>query len=180
MEEKNDWYGIDENKSEEKRVLGEGGVLTDEDIAALQPEAEKAQKDFDEYKTEKVKKNIATKDDLIGHANRIFDLEVDIGDKILIFKVRRMTERERSKYNKINFDRFGPNFGVGDMTPEQFEAIQQQGYEMMAELIIDPKMSVNEWKEILDSALLDHLSSQVAKLSIQVNDAILIEDFKKK
>lgn len=168
----------DQPQEKEERVLGEGGVLSDEDIAALQPDADKAQADYNDYKTDKIKKNIATREDLISHAKRIFDLEIDVGERILVFKVRRMTEKERTEYNKINFAKLSASFE--ELTPEQFNEIKEQGYIMMAEVIVEPKMTVAEWKETVDVALLDKLSNEVSKLSTQVNDVLLIEEFKKK
>lgn len=165
-------------ENEVKRVPGEDGTLTDEEIAALQPDAVEAKEEFEKEKERRVEEILATKDLLFGDRKKPFDLKVDVGDKVLIFKVKRLSERERSQLNKINNIKFGQN--LEDLTPKQIEELRENGYRIMAEMIVEPNMSVDEWKMIADSALLNHLSNKVSILTTEVNDAVIIEEFKKK
>jgi hypothetical protein len=159
------------------RVIGEGG-LTDEDIAALQPTANEAQEEFKDYKHEKTKTILDIKERISRRRNTIFTLEIDIGDEDpLPLKVRRMNERERAKYNKINYARFG---NLEELTSEQVEEITMQGYEIMSKLIVDPNWTVDEWMDNTDPALLQKISGKVALLSTEVNDAVIVEEFSKK
>lgn len=161
-----------------KRVPGEDGTLTDEEIAALQPDAEEAAEEYEKEKERKVEEILATKDLLFKDRKKPFNLKVDVGDKVLIFKVKRLSERERSQLNKINNIKFGQN--LEDLTPEQIEELKENGYRIMAEMIVEPSLTVDEWKMVADSALLNHLSNKVSILTTEVNDAMIIEEFKKK
>lgn len=165
-------------ETEPKRQIGEGGVLTDEDLKSLQPEAEKNQEEFQTYRQEKLKRTFVTKADLVRRKEQPLEIEVDVGDEVFIFKVRRMSERERAQLNQLNFAKFGGDWD--QLTAEEMQQVADQGYRVMAAMIIEPDMSVEEWKDIADVALLNYLSTRVAKMSTEVNDAILIEEFKKK
>lgn len=166
-------------EDQSKRVLGEGGVLTDEDIAALQPEAEKNQEEFKDYQHKKLKKTYVTKEALSRRKNAIHEIEIEVADdEVFVFKAKRMSERDRSRLNKINFGKFGADWE--NLTQEQIEELSNQAYVVMSEVIVEPKLDVEEWKELADVALLNQLSQMVSKLSTEVNDAVLIEAFKKK
>lgn len=170
----------EEEKSEAKpdRVLGEGGVLTDEDIASLASEGEKVQKEFSEYKHEKTKTIVDIRERIMRHRDKIFTLKVDIGeDEPLILKVRRMNEKERAQFNKDNYTKVND---FNNMDAEQIEAITLRGYKMMAALIVEPKWSVEEWMDVADTALLQFISGKVALLGQETSDAVIIEEFKKK
>jgi len=156
----------------------ERGTLTEEEIDKLAPLAEEAAEEYEEFREEKIKEISATREFLINRKTRQFPLKVAVDEEtVLIFKVRRMTESERSKFNKINNLKFT---NIDDLTPEDLEEINQQSYEIMSEVVVEPKMTVDEWKEVADVALLNHLSQKVAMLSTEVNDAKIITEFKKK
>jgi len=156
----------------------ERGTLTEEEIDKLAPLAEEAAEEYEEFKEEKIKEISATREFLINRKTRQFPLKVAVDEEtVLIFKVRRMTEAERSKFNKINNLKFT---NIDDLTPEDLDEINQQSYEIMSEVVVEPKMTVDEWKDVADVALLNHLSQKVAMLSTEVNDAKIITEFKKK
>jgi len=169
-------WGNEEEKPE--RVLGENGVLTDEDLQELQKDAVENQEEFEKYRSEKLKKTFVTKADLVRHKDKLHEIEIDVGEEIFVFKARRMSERERAQLNQLNFAKFGGDWDK--LSPEEVQQIADQGYRVMAQMIVEPKLTVDEWKEVADVALLNLLSTQVAKMSTEVNDAILIEEFKKK
>lgn len=161
------------------KKMGEDGTISDEEIAALQPDAEEMQEEYQEYKTKKIEGTLSVRDRLARHKKRVFTLEVDLGDggEPLQLKVRRITEKERAKFDKVNFAKYN---SLADLSAEELRELNDQGYAIMAELIIDPDMSVEEWKEEVDKPTLDFISNKVALMTSEMNDAVIIEEFKKK
>ena len=127
----------------------------------------------------KMKETLATRELLSKRRNQLHEIKIPISlDEVLIFKAKRMSERDRARLNKINFAQFGSDWSK--LSQKQLDEISNQAYEVMAEMVVDPKMTVDEWKEFADVALLNELSTTVSKLSTEVSDSFLIEDFKKK
>lgn len=153
------------------------GELSEEEIDALAPLAEEAAEEYEGFKEERVREVAAVREYLMQRKDRKFPLKVKVDDStVVVFKVRRMTEKERSKYAKLNSLRYST---MDELTAEDMEEINQQSYEIMSELVVEPKMTVEEWKETVDTALLNHISTKIAMLSVEVNDAKIIAEFQK-
>jgi hypothetical protein len=163
-----------ENEIEQKE--GEG-YLTDEEIAELQPTANELAEETEEEKIDTSNAIAATKEMLFARSEEPFNLFVELRDQVVIFKVRRMKEVDRVKFQRLaalqmkTFDQ---------LTEEEYDDIVQQSYELMADLIVEPKMSVNDWKEVVDLPLLNHLSNKTAILAYEKDDHTIAADFIKK
>jgi hypothetical protein len=121
------------------------------------------------------KKIAATKDWLFSRATRTYNIEIDVGGEIRVFKARRLTEKERAKMRatQAGLTTMNPN----EIDPQQFEALQKQAYEMLAAVIVEPKLTVEEWENV-DIALVQTLIDKVSALQVEVNDAKLVEELK--
>ncbi|NLH46126.1 MAG: hypothetical protein GX451_08390 [Acholeplasmataceae bacterium] len=186
IREDEEWVNPQFKENEEETFLEEEkdeAVLTPEDIEALQPLAEEAKEEYQEYQKERLERNIATKEKLLGYKNKLFEIDVNVGDEILTFKARRITDAERSELLGINYglaQRAQASLLTGKpLKDDEYNAIKEDGYRLLAEVIVEPKMSVEEWKENTHTALLDKLFLEVQKLQTEVDDVRLINDFRK-
>lgn len=187
-EEETEWVNPKYQKEEDDQSFFEEekdeAVLTDEEIAALQPIAEEAREEYHEYQEKKLEENIATKEALIGYKNKTFDLKVNVGDQILVFQVRRFSDKERSQLLGINYglaQRAQMSMINGKaLEDEEYQQIREDGYKLLAEVIIRPKMSVEEWKESVHTALLDKISTEIQKIQTEVDDVKLVDSYRKK
>jgi len=186
IREDEEWVNPQFKENEEETFLEEEkdeAVLTPEDIEALQPLAEEAKEEYQEYQKERLERNIATKEKLLGYKNKLFEIDINVGDEILTFKARRITDAERSELLGINYglaQRAQASLLTGKpLKDDEYNAIKEDGYRLLAEVIVEPKMSVEEWKENTHTALLDKLFLEVQKLQTEVDDVRLINDFRK-
>jgi hypothetical protein len=136
------------------------------------------QKEVNQRKTEKAKKIIATKEKLFARKNRVFDINIPIDEEddgtpiMLTFKVRRLSHEERSTMKK-----FKPYevMNIYEMSDEDMQAMSEQGYEVLEKVIVDPKLSLEEWKEV-DVALTQELIGRISILQYETSDALTIKE----
>ncbi len=167
-----------EFKVDEKKK-GDEGLISDEEIKGLEPDAIEAKEEYFEKKKEDIKATVATRKKLLSRKKRIYDLYVYVDDdEALLFRMRRMTEAEKAKLDDINFKKMSANWG--DLDAEDMKKIEELSYKTMAEVIVEPKMTAEEWKETADIPLLNFLSNRVAFINNEINDNKVIELFKKK
>jgi hypothetical protein len=152
------------------------GTLTDEEIAELQPVAEEWAEEVEEIKLEKANIITATKKLIFARAEQPFDLFVPMGEDVWKFKVRRMKEKDRVKFQRLATLQMKT---LDQLSEKEFADIVDQSYEMMADLILEPEMSVDEWKESADLPLLSYLSNKVAILSYERDDSKIAKEFRK-
>lgn len=167
---------------ESKGLVGElekpAGTVDEKDIKEMERTAVEAQKDLNRRKKDKVKEILATKEKLFDRTKRTYDINIPIdeledGTTIMMkFKARRLTHEERSKFEAIR-----PPDAYSDVTDEQFGKMKDQGYEVLASVIVEPKMAVDEWRQ-LDVAITETLIARVSLLQYETSDAILVDDLK--
>lgn len=127
-----------------------------------------------EEKKEEAKKIQATKDKIMARVARTFSIEVDSDDgEVLVLQAKRLTEKERVTMNRVNANLADP-MSISD---EEYEALQKQGYELLAIVITDPKMSVEEWEEV-DLAFVQKVLEKIAVLQYETNDAKIIDELR--
>jgi hypothetical protein len=63
------------------------------------------------------------------------------------------------------------------MSDEEYEALQRQSYELLAIVIVDPVLNVEEW-EMADFALIQKILEQVSILQAETNDAEIIDQMR--
>jgi hypothetical protein len=138
------------------------------------------QKDFNSRKMEQAKTIIATKEKLFARKKRLFEVKVPIDEEedgtpiVMSFKVRRLSHEERSSMKK-----FKPYevMNIYEMSEEDMESMSEQGYEVLAKIVVEPKLSLEEWKEV-DVALTQALITQISLLQYETSDAAIVNELK--
>jgi hypothetical protein len=151
-------------------------TFTDEEIEALQPKAQELKEETDDYKNKKVEEVTLTRDLLLKRKDTPFTLQVPLDKKkVGTVKVRRMMEQDRVNFQKLAALQMKD---VKDMTDEEMTMIVNQSYELMASLIVEPKMTVDEWKDTVDLPMLSFLSNKVSVLSYEKDDEKIKRNFR--
>lgn len=153
------------------------GYLTDEEIAALQPVADELAVETEEEKLNTADAVTATKELIFARSEKPFDLFVELGDQVVKFQVRRMKEADRVKFQRLAALQMKQ---FNELTDDEYSLIVEMSYEMMADLIVTPKMSVQDWKETADLPLLSYLSNTTSILAYEKDDHKIAKEFVKK
>lgn len=152
------------------------GTISDEEIAAMKSTAVDAQRDYNRRKQEKIKEIVATKKKLFSRSERVYDIRVTVDEEedgtpiVMKFKARRLTHTERAKMDAVK-----PYDGYSPVSDEQFVKIKNQGYAVLAAVIVDPKMTKEEWEKV-DVAVTEELIAKVSLLQYETNDTALINE----
>ena len=156
---------------EQKETI-EAPKITEEDKKQL----EQLSGDFLNRKEEEYKKVAATKEWLFGRTERKYPLEIitDEGEK-RIFQARRLNEKERIKMASVKkrINMVDP----AEMSDEEFDLLQKQGYELLEAAVVEPQLTQDEW-EMVDLALVQKLLEKINVLQYEVNDAQAIDDLR--
>ena len=152
------------------------GTISDDEIKALTNEAQDAQRDYNRRKQDKIKEIVATKKKLFDRGERLYDIKIAVDEEedgtqvMMKFKARRLTHSERAKFEPVK-----PYDGYTPVSDEQFVKIKNQGYEVLEAVIVDPKMSKEEWEKV-DVAVTEELIAKVSLLQYQTNDTALVHE----
>lgn len=149
--------------------------ITKEEIPEEEKILEELGQDYLQNKQVEAKKVAATKEWLFSRSTRTYDIEIDVGGEIRIFKARRLSEKERANMKTVQAGLTATN--LSELSPEELELLQKQGHELLATVIVEPKLTVEEWEQV-DLALIQLLLDKVSALQVEVNDAKLIEELR--
>jgi len=149
--------------------------ITKEEIPEEEKILEELGQDYLQNKQVEAKKVAATKEWLFSRSTRTYDIEIDVGGEIRIFKARRLSEKERANMKTVQAGLTSTN--LSELSPEELELLQKQGHELLATVIVEPKLTVEEWEQV-DLALIQLLLDKVGALQVEVNDAKLIEELR--
>jgi len=118
----------------------------------------------------------ATEDLIFTRKDKKIPLKIPVSDtEAMVFMAKRLSEREMQKY----FDRKLMTKNQDDLSDEEVELLREKNYELLAKVIVDPKMSSEKWADV-DAPLSNELGIKVASLLSNINETKLLEDFKKK
>lgn len=156
------------------------GTVTKEEIDQMSGVISEHQKDYNRRKQEKVKEILATKEKLFARRERTYEIRVPVGEEedgtqiMMKFKARRLTHEERSSMEAIKpYDMMS----VYEISDEEFQKATEQGYEVLSKVIVEPKMSVEEWRKV-DIAVTQDLIAKVSLLQFETNDTLLIKQLR--
>lgn len=149
--------------------------ITKEEIPEEEKILEELGQDYLQNKQVEAKKVAATKEWLFSRSTRTYDIEIDVGGEIRVFKARRLSEKERASMKTVQAGLTSTN--LSELSPEELELLQKQGHELLATVIVEPKLTVEEWEQV-DLALIQLLLDKVSALQVEVNDAKLIEELR--
>jgi hypothetical protein len=65
---------------------------------------------------------------------------------------------------------------LASLSEEELNDIEDQGYELLSTVIIEPKLTADEWKDV-DIALTQDLTNKAMALQSLANDAAAVEFF---
>ena len=160
--------------------LGGKDATPEEIIAALKNEAmpegaEKAREEYEEKKIKNLKKTVATRDMLFSRLQRRIPIEIaitndDNEEEILVFYAKRLSESENN--HLFNHRLIGKN--LSDLTNEEYEDSVKFKRKTLATAIVEPKMTEEEWANLVDNALTSKLFDEVQRIISEVDT---VEDF---
>lgn len=151
-------------------IAGEPPEINEEDLKNLQ----KVGGELKDRKEAETKEILATKEKLASRVARRFNVKVDAGDnEVLVFKARRLTEKERVTMNNVRRNIADPSL----LTDEEYDILQKQGYELLSIVIVEPSMTVEEW-EAVDLALVQSLLEKISILQYEPSDAKVIDELR--
>lgn len=137
---------------------------------------EKLGNDFIDRKQTEHKEIVATKEWLFRRSSRKYPMEIKINeDETRIFYGKRMTEKDRAKM--VSVQRRLSQIDPAEMTDEEFDMLQKQGYELLEIGITEPQLSKEEWENV-DLALIQKLLEGLNTLQYETDDAKTIDDLR--
>lgn len=161
--------------------LGGKDAAPEEVIAALKNEAmpegaKKAKEEYEEQKVENLKKTVATREMLFSRLQKKIPIEIlltnDDGEQeILVFYCRRLSDAENN--HLLNHHLIGKD--LSEMTTEEYQDSMSFRRKTLAQAIVEPKLSAQEWGEMADNALTLAIFEKVQSVISEVDTA---QDFR--
>jgi hypothetical protein len=132
--------------------------------------------DFLERKEVEYKKVAATKEWLFARTERKYPIPIQVEDGIeRVFQARRLNESERTKMASVQ--RRIQTVDPMELSDEEFNLLQSQGYELLEVAIVEPALTKHEWEKV-DLALVQKLILRVNVLQYEENDAKAIDEMR--
>ena len=129
----------------------------------------KKKKKINEYKAVR-----ATKEALFSRLGKVIDVPIIMdSDEVMVFKVKRLSEAENSDI----IDRQLAIKDIRDMTAEELEESNNYNYRLLEKVIVEPKLTQQEWRMNVDTALVQKIVEQVMKVLTNIDDSEIFDDF---
>lgn len=147
---------------------------TDDLIAELMADSKKKQKSRKKKKIEEYKAVQATREALFSRLGKTINVPIIMDDdEVMVFKIKRLSEAENSEI----LDRSLAIKSLDEMTPEELEESNNYNYRLLEKVVVDPKLSQDEWKSGVDTALVQKIVEQVMKVLTNIDDTQIFEEF---
>lgn len=167
----------DTPKQEKKEYDGSATIEADsgEDlIAQLAADSKKRSKSRKKKKIEEYKAVRATREELFSRIGKTIDVPIIMDDEtVMVFKVKRLSEAENSEI----LDRSLAVKDIQDMTAEELEESNNYNYRLLEKVVVEPKVSQEEWRLNVDTALVQKIVQQIMKVLTNVDDSRIFDDF---
>ena len=148
----------------------------DELIAELQAESKKRNTSRKKKKIEEYKATQATRDLLFSRLGKTINVPLIMDDdEIMVFKIKRLSEAENSDI----LDRSLAIKSLDEMTPQELEESNNYNYRLLEKVVVDPKLTQDEWRSKVDTALVQKLVEQIMKVLTNIDDSQIFEEFQK-
>ena len=142
--------------------------LTEE---AAQKSQSKKKKKISEYKAVR-----ATKEALFSRLGKVIDVPIIMdSEEVMVFKVKRLSEAENSEI----LDRQLAIKDLKDMTTDELEESNNYNYRLLEKVVVEPKLTQQEWRINVDTALVQKIVEQVMKVLTNIDDASIFDEFQK-
>lgn len=175
-------FGAPDTTEEEKinDLLAEEGVhdvsgLSEEELMEqLKADAAKKAKSRKKKRIEEYKAVQATREALFSRIGKTIDVPIILdGDTVMVFKVKRLSEADNSEI----LDRSLAIKDLSEMTPEELEESNDYNYRLLEKVVVEPKLTQEDWKYKVDTALVQKIVSQVMKVLTNVDDSRVFDEF---
>ena len=148
----------------------------DELIAELQAESKKRNTSRKKKKIEEYQATQATRDLLFSRLGKTINVPLIMDDdEIMVFKIKRLSEAENSDI----LDRSLAIKSLDEMTPQELEESNNYNYRLLEKVVVDPKLTQDEWRSKVDTALVQKLVEQIMKVLTNIDDSQIFEEFQK-
>lgn len=147
--------------------------------------AQKNKEEYEEKKVEEFIKVTATRDLLMNRTKRTIPVhlktkmeifnpntqEYELKNVDLEFKVRRLTESENT--HLLNHKLIGKE--LADMTDEEYIASSHFRSELLAQAVIEPSFTAEEWRSEVDNGMITAVYDKVNQILTSADDSVLFQ-----
>lgn len=171
-------------------TLGGENPTTESVIKAMREEglsagAQKNKEEYEEKKVEEFIKLTATRDLLMNRTKRTIPVhlktkmevlnpktgEYELQNVDLEFKVKRLTESENT--HLLNHKLIGKD--LADMTDEEYIASSNFRSELLAQAVVEPAFTAEEWRTVVDNGMLSAIYDKVNQILTSADDSVLFQ-----
>lgn len=118
----------------------------------------------------------ATKEKLFSRLGQTIDVPVIISDdEVMVFQIKRLSEAENSDI----IDRSLAIKNVEDMTEEELEESNNYNYRLLEKVVVDPKLTQEEWRLNVDTAMVQKIVQKVMQVLTNIDDSRIFDEFQK-
>lgn len=164
-------------KKEEEQIEGmhEINATSGEDlIAQLTAEAAQKSKTRKKKKISEYKAVRATREALFNRLGKTIDVPIIMdNEEVMVFTVKRLSEAENSEI----IDRQLAIKDIRDMTADELEESNNYNYRLLEKVVVEPKLSQQEWRLNVDTALVQKVVEQVMKVLTNIDDSEIFSEF---
>jgi hypothetical protein len=96
-------------------------------------------------------------------------------EDVMVFKIKRLSEAENSEI----LDRSLAIKNLDEMTPEELEESNNYNYRLLEKVVVEPKLTQDEWRSKVDTALVQKLVEQIMKVLTNIDDTQIFDEFQK-
>jgi hypothetical protein len=163
----------------EEKPKGEADIQansSDDLIAQLQADSQKKSISHKKKKIEEYKAVQATREALFSRLGKTINVPLIMDDEdVMVFKIKRLSEAENSEI----LDRSLAIKNLDEMTPEELEESNNYNYRLLEKVVVEPKLTQDEWRSKVDTALVQKLVEQIMKVLTNIDDTQIFDEFQK-
>ena len=165
--------------AEVKKPQGEETITatsSDDLIAQLQADSKKRNASNKKKKIEEYEAVQATRELLFNRLGRTINVPLIMdNDSVMVFKIKRLSEAENSDI----LDRSLAIKSLDEMTPQELEESNNYNYRLLEKVVVEPKLSQDEWRSQVDTALVQRLVEQIMNVLTNIDDTQIFDEFQK-
>ena len=166
--------GAETPQSQDKGVEEINATNSEDLIAQLQADSKKKQTSHKKKKIEEYKAVQATREALFSRLGKTINVPVIMDEEeVMVFKIKRLSEAENSDI----LDRSLAIKSLDEMTPEELEESNNYNYRLLEKAVVEPKLTHDEWRSQVDTALVQQLVEQIMKVLTNIDDTQILDEF---
>lgn len=174
-----DVKAAEEEKKETTEKSGVHDIVEESGEDLLQKLMSDSKKRSDNRKKKKIedyKAVRATKEKLFSRLGETIDVPIIMNDEeVMVFQVKRLSEAENSDI----IDRSLAIKNVEDMTEEELEESNNYNYRLLEKVVVDPKLTQEEWRLNVDTAMVQRIVQKVMQVLTNIDDSRIFDEFQR-